>query len=391
MLNRFRSPKNVGDLIGANAAACARDSDCNDYIELKIIIEEQRIVEAKFMAYGCPGVISTTDVFIDLIKGRGIKEALAVTKDDISEALNGIPIDHWHCANLPMEALRRAMKSKNSAIIGVTGGKGGTGKSTVATALAYGLAKDNRVLLVDADVGCPNDHLLLGVERKFLEKVDQRIPEWDFAKCRQCGLCGSVCRENAIVAVKERKPMFVASQCNGCGACALKCPEKAISWSKKEIGQIYVGRKHNIDMLSGELVSGEPIAEIVVNELKRIVKEKSGLYDYIIIDTAAGLHCDVIAALKECRFVLAVAEPTPLGEHDLKLMLKLFDKMELSAGIVLNKADAGNKEATKKLAKKHKLEILAEIPYTEEIIKAYSRGLPVKHRSITNLIKRLQS
>ena len=54
-------------------------------------------------------------------------------------------------------------------IIGVTGGKGGTGKSTVATALAVELAKNSKVLLVDADVECPNDHLLLNIERKELK------------------------------------------------------------------------------------------------------------------------------------------------------------------------------------------------------------------------------
>jgi len=67
-------------------------------------------------------------------------------------------------------------------IIGITGGKGGTGKSTVATALAYGLAKTKKVLLVDADVDCPNDHWLLSIERKHLKKVEQRIPRFEFGQ-----------------------------------------------------------------------------------------------------------------------------------------------------------------------------------------------------------------
>ena len=74
-------------------------------------------------------------------------------------------------------------------IIGITGGKGGTGKSTVATALAYELAKKYKVLLVDADVDCPNDHLLLSIGREFLRKVEQRIPKWDLKICIKCGLC----------------------------------------------------------------------------------------------------------------------------------------------------------------------------------------------------------
>ncbi len=389
MLKRFRDTKNIGDLKDANARSNAYNSECNDYIELNLKIIKEKIVNAKFMVHGCPGVISTTDVFIDLIKGKSIKEALTVTIDDISKALGGLPLDHWHCANLPMEALKRAMKNYKTVLIGVSGGKGGTGKSTVATALAYGLAKNKKVLLVDADVGCPNDHLLLGIERKLLKIVDQRIPAWDLSGCKQCGLCGAVCKENAIISIKKKDPMFFSSQCNGCGACVLKCPEQIISWDKKEIGEIYIGSKYNIDLLSGELKSGEPIAEIVVSSLNEIVEEKKDQYDYVIIDTAAGLHCDVIAALKKCEFALAVTEPTPLGEHDLKLLIQLFEKMKLDAGIVLNKADVGNGQLIENLAKKYNLNILAEIPYTKDIVKKYSNGKPIEHQSITNLIKRL--
>jgi len=78
-------------------------------------------------------------------------------------------------------------------IIGITGGKGGTGKSTVATAMAYELAKKNKVLLVDADVDCPNDHLLLTIERKHLKTIEQRIPNFKLNKCTKCGSCGKVC------------------------------------------------------------------------------------------------------------------------------------------------------------------------------------------------------
>ena len=84
-------------------------------------------------------------------------------------------------------------------IIGITGGKGGTGKSTVATALAFELAKVRKVLLVDADVDCPNDHLLLSIKRNNLETVYQRIPKFDVKKCSKCGKCGQVCKTNAIV------------------------------------------------------------------------------------------------------------------------------------------------------------------------------------------------
>ncbi|MCK4883891.1 MAG: 4Fe-4S binding protein [Candidatus Diapherotrites archaeon] len=143
-------------------------------------------------------------------------------------------------------------------IIGITGGKGGTGKSTVATALAFELAKEHKVLLVDADVDCPNDHLLLNIKRDFHSTVEQRIPKWDPDKCTKCGLCGTVCKTNAIVSIKDKNPLFIQSQCNGCGACVLTCPVNAIGWSKKEIGTVFTGSNYGIDLLSGELKPTNP-------------------------------------------------------------------------------------------------------------------------------------
>ena len=91
-------------------------------------------------------------------------------------------------------------------IIGITGGKGGTGKSTISTSIAYELSRNHKVLLVDADVDCPNDHLLLGINRVFLKLVEQRIPEINQEKCIKCGKCAKVCYSNAIVAIKNQCP-----------------------------------------------------------------------------------------------------------------------------------------------------------------------------------------
>ena len=93
--------------------------------------------------------------------------------------------------------------------IAVTGGKGGTGKSLVATSLAVEFAKNNKTVLLDADVECPNDHLLLSVKRKQFTKIYQPIPKWDFDKCTKCGKCASVCKQNAIVFVEDKYPAFV--------------------------------------------------------------------------------------------------------------------------------------------------------------------------------------
>ena len=273
--------------------------------------------------------------------------------------------------------------------IAVTGGKGGTGKSTVATALAAELAKENRVLLVDMDADCPNDHLILGIDRKKIKTIYQRIPKFDLNRCIQCGLCGKVCKTNAIVSIKGNFPIFVQSQCNGCGACYLKCFSKAISWVKKEIGWLYEGKKDRLDFLTGELKINEPVSEMVIAELKEVIETKKQDYDYIILDTAAGTHCDVISALDYADMAFAVTEPTPLGQHDVELILKLLSMLKKEKKLILNRADIGDKGLIEELAEKYDTEIIAEIPYSKEIIEAYSNALPIKSEAIEKIISEM--
>src|SRR3989338_1806801 len=175
--------------------------------------------------------------------------------------------------------------------IAITGGKGGTGKSMVATSLAVEFAENEKTMLIDADVECPNDHLLLSVKRKVFIKVRQPIPKWNFSKCAKCGKCASVCKQNAIVFVKDKYPAFVKDVCIGCKACIVACPENAITETKKEIGTIFTGKNYGVDLVSGELklgelASGEVVAEVRKRseEINRKLKAKS-----IIIDSAAGV------------------------------------------------------------------------------------------------------
>jgi len=272
-------------------------------------------------------------------------------------------------------------------IIAITGGKGGTGKSTVATSLALTLSKDYSVLLVDADVDCPNDHLLLNCELKEQKAVYQRIPEFNNDKCQKCGLCGTVCKNKAIVSLKGKFPIFIKEQCNGCGSCELICPYKAISWNRKEIGKIYSGTVEKLSLLSGELKENEPVSEFIVNSLNKEIEAIKKDYDYIIIDTAAGSHCPVIASFELATQIIAVTEPTPLGSHDLEIILKLLESLNKDCSIILNRSDIGDKSKILKLASKYKKDIALEIPYSQDIAKAYSKGIPILIPDINLVIK----
>lgn len=274
--------------------------------------------------------------------------------------------------------------------IAITGGKGGTGKSTVAVALAFALAKEKKVLLIDADVDCPGDDLLSQIKLKKVADVENMIPAFELEKCLQCGKCARACPEHAIIFTQGKNPIFFPDQCIGCRACQIVCPAGVIVDSKQVIGEIFAGKKGNLDLLSGRMKTGIEESSLVVNAVKKFIVNKEKEYDYIIIDTAAGTHCPVIAALSGSDLALAVTEPTPLGAHDLELILKLTKKLKIKTEIILNRFDIGSENVIKKIAKKNKLEIIAKIPYSREIEKKYCAGSPIEDRVIEKIIKTIK-
>lgn len=265
--------------------------------------------------------------------------------------------------------------------IAVTGGKGGTGKSMVATSLAVELAKNKKAMLVDADVECPNDHLILSIKRKKYATVYQPIPKWDFNKCVKCGKCANVCKQNAIVFVKEKYPAFVKDICIGCKACIVACPQKAISESKKEIGTIYNGKNYNVNLVSGELKLGELASGEVVAEVRKYSEKinKKIKANVILIDSAAGIGCPVIASLVGTDYIVAVTEPTPSALHDLKRVLYLANHFKIKHGILINKFDLEEKFCSKieEFATKNKIPIIGRIPYRKDFVDSTIKMKPV--------------
>ncbi len=268
--------------------------------------------------------------------------------------------------------------------IAVTGGKGGTGKSTVATALAVELSKKGKVLLMDMDVDCPNDDLILSAKMKKVRDVTTMIPEFDKNKCTKCGRCAEVCMENAIVQVKGKYPILVADQCTGCRACRLACPSDAITEKRQSIGEILRG-SGRVDIITGRIRPGIEESSIVVNAAKRHVKDLEKDYDYIIIDTAAGAHCPVIAALIGVEIAVVVTEPTPLGNHDMRLILELLSKLKIESKAVINRSDIADTGETRKSCGEFKADVIAEIPYDKAIAEGYASGKPMEHPAIKKI------
>jgi len=269
--------------------------------------------------------------------------------------------------------------AKRIKTIAITGGKGGTGKSTIAILMANNFVRrGKKVVLVDCDVECPNDYLLLGQKLKNpREKIYAEFPTLNKTKCKKCGLCVSTCRSNAVFQAPGKYPIFIKDLCSGCGACWTVCPHKAIQPKKEEVGQVFLNKiKKDYWLVTGVAKAGLDETGPVVTQTKKFVSNliKKIKPDFILFDTAAGTHCPVISALLDCDLAYAVTEPTPMGAYDLNLILDLCQKLGVPAKIVLNQADLGDKTKIEKIAKEFKTKIKKEISYSKEIVEAYSKG-----------------
>ena len=268
-----------------------------------------------------------------------------------------------------------------------TGAKGGVGKSTFAILLAFKLSNQRKkVVLCDCDVECPNDYLILGKKLKDKKPIYKEYPILDKKKCIKCGKCSETCKYNAVFWVKEKYPIFIYDLCSSCKACVIACPSKAIKTKKQIAGNSHINKiNDNFWLVTG--ISKPGVLDIVpiVREAKEraieLAKEKNAIY--LIIDTAPGTHCNVIQALLNSDRVYAVTEPTPLGSHDLGLILELVKKLNIPTEIVLNKADVGNRKEIENIAKKFNKKISVEIPYSEKLVKAYCNK---KLEKVVNLI-----
>jgi len=264
--------------------------------------------------------------------------------------------------------------------IAITGGKGGTGKSTFAIYLAAQyFKKGKKIILVDCDVECPNQYLLLNQKLKHpVKKIFALFPKLNKNKCKKCGLCQKVCRNHAIFQTKNKYPLFIQELCSACGTCQAVCPYQAISSVKTNTGNIFVNQiKKNFWLITGLANPGLEETGPIVQQLKKFVSAFSQKKEteIILFDTAAGTHCPVITALLGCDLIYAITEPTPMGVTDLKLILELSQKLKIpKTNIIINQANLGKTAKIKTLSKQFHSPIYQKIPYSKEIVKNYSKS-----------------
>ncbi|HBG49414.1 MAG TPA: (4Fe-4S)-binding protein [Cyanobacteria bacterium UBA9971] len=261
--------------------------------------------------------------------------------------------------------------------IAVASGKGGTGKSTVSTNLAYLLSKTyKKVYLLDCDVEEPNCHIFLKPVFSFSEPVYVPVPQVNAEKCVQCGKCAEICQYNALAFVKGKVIVF-PELCHGCGSCGLICPSGAITETGREVGVVESGFASGFNFIHGKSRIGEAMSPPLI----KAVKKQADKEDFIIqiLDCPPGTSCPVIAAVSGSDYVFMVTEPTPFGLYDLKLAVDVMRKIGLPFGIIINRSEE-NDNLIEDYAKSENIKILTKIPDSRAIAECYSRGeLVLKH------------
>ncbi len=251
-------------------------------------------------------------------------------------------------------------------IISVASGKGGTGKTTVATNLARSIGTN--VQLFDCDVEEPNAHLFINPSFKESETVYLPVPAVNEEMCTYCGKCADICQFKAIAVVNENVLVF-EDLCHSCGGCWEVCPESAISQSGRELGVIQKGQGNGIEFIHGRLRVGEAMSLPLIKKVRAYQNPEK----LTIIDAPPGTSCPVIASMKDTDIVLLVTEPTPFGLYDLKLAVGAVQILNIPLGLVINRSDLGDSKV-KEYAHEMNLPILMEIPFDRQIAEAYSKG-----------------
>jgi len=257
-------------------------------------------------------------------------------------------------------------------IISVASGKGGTGKTTVATNLALSIGKTQ---FIDCDVEEPNANIFLKTKIKEHENVSVSIPKISKSKCDFCGKCSEFCVYNALAVVPSDILVF-PELCHSCGGCELVCPKDAISWNERNIGKLEHGRIKDIDFYHGLLNVGEMQAVPVIKALKRKVDKTKN----VIIDVPPGTSCPVIESLSGSDYCILVTEPTPFGLHDLKLAIEVLRHLNIPFGIVINRDGMGD-DRVEIYCKNENIPVILKIPERKKIAHLYSKGIALVNES----------
>ena len=256
--------------------------------------------------------------------------------------------------------------------VAIASGKGGTGKTTLATNLALSMARTGPVVLVDLDVEAPNSGLFIRGGIRHEETVDKLVPGWTPETCRLCGHCQAVCNFNAIVKLGD-SVLVLPELCHGCHACSELCPTGSLPMQPGPMGELKHFRAGRLDFVESRLLIGEEQAVPLIRRTIDYVDAHFPADVVRLFDSPPGTSCPVVEATRGADLVILVTEPTPFGLHDLKLAVQTMRLLGRDFVVVLNRYGIGDDRVERYCADEG-IELEARIPHSRRIASACAAG-----------------
>lgn len=255
----------------------------------------------------------------------------------------------------------------------ILSGKGGTGKTTIASAF---IKLSNTNTYADCDVDAPNLHLITEqkVEPKETDYYGLPKAEINLERCIECDQCIQNCRFDAISADKKYKVNPFA--CEGCGVCKAVCPVEAITLKPAVVGELMLYANEGEVFSTAQLKMGSGTSGLLVTEVKKQMKSAAIDAEIAIIDGSPGIGCPVIASLSGVDMVLIVAEPSISGISDMERIIKTAAKFGTKTVVCINKCNTNieNTEKIEETCKDQGLPYMGRIPFDSDAVKAINNG-----------------
>lgn len=250
----------------------------------------------------------------------------------------------------------------------VLSGKGGTGKTTIVSAL-IDLMKAK--VFADCDVDAPNLHLIFN---QYDEKIDNDyyglpMAKIDLLKCIECGACFDNCKFDAIS--KDNGYFVLPHACEGCGVCKLVCPVDAVSLNDNITGYLNLFKTKDYIFSSATLKMGSGNSGKLVSEVKTQMNNNIRKSTISIVDGSPGIGCPVIASLSGADIVLFVTEPSVSGLSDLKRVVETAKVFNPKMFVCINKFDI-NLDKTEEICdycQSENISVIGKIPYDKMLTK----------------------
>ena len=263
----------------------------------------------------------------------------------------------------------------------ILSGKGGTGKTSVAAALAHLASRDMPIVLADADVDAANLDLVLE-PTKLGEHVFMggQVAIIDPDKCVLCGICQEVCRFDAIIP-GDAYYRVDSVACEGCASCVYQCPEEAIHTEQQQAGLWFRSDTPYGPLFHAHLFAAQENS----GKLVTLVKQQGRLLaldearELLIVDGPPGIGCPVISASAGADLALLVVEPTVSGIHDLERALGTVNHFGVPALVCINKADLNlaHSTAIEAFCAAQGIAVVGRLPYDTIVTEAMVQGKPV--------------